>query len=66
VTLNVANSDNVDRFNKIASEAFAMLYESFPIPLTFDPTDFDIPNGQHGEVQKADWDFVVAAIDWLE
>jgi hypothetical protein len=63
VTLNVANSDNVDRFNKIASEAFAMLYES--IPLTFDPTDFDIPN-EHGEVQKADWDFVVAAIDWLE
>jgi hypothetical protein len=66
VLTTMANSENVDRFNKIASEAFAMLYESFPIPLNFDPTDFDIPKGEHGEVQQTDWNFVVAVIDWLD
>jgi hypothetical protein len=31
----MANSENVGHFNKIASEAFATLYESFPIPLGY-------------------------------
>ncbi len=51
----MANSENVGPFNKIASEAFATLYESFPIPLNIDPTDFETPKGEHGEVQQVDW-----------
>jgi len=62
----MADSENIDRFNTVASEAFAILYSYFPQPCNFDPSDFDIPKDEHGFVQQDDASFVAATVWWLE
>jgi hypothetical protein len=60
------NSANIDRFNKVAPEAFAILYSYFPEPCNFDATDFDVPKDAHGNVQRTDSAFDSSTIHWLE
>ncbi|SAL57557.1 hypothetical protein AWB69_06249 [Caballeronia udeis] len=62
----MADSENIDRFNKVASEAFSILYSFFPQPCNFDPSDFDIPKDENGCVQQTDAAFVAATVWWLE
>ena len=61
----MADAENIDRFNKIASEAFAMLYSYFPVGCDFGPHDFDVPKDQYGGVTMEDASFVKSTIEWL-
>ncbi len=60
------DAENIDRFNKIASETFAMLYSYFPQGCNFGPEDFDIPKDQFGGVTREDAAFVFSTVKWLE
>ncbi|MEM5459637.1 hypothetical protein VSR69_32995 [Paraburkholderia phytofirmans] len=66
VPTTMAEQENIDRFNKYASEAFAILYSFFPQGCNFGPHDFDIPKDEHGGVTDEDASFVSATIDWLK
>ena len=49
----MADAENVDRFNNIASEAFAMLDSRFPVGWDFGLHVFDIPKDQFGGVTSS-------------
>lgn len=61
----MADAENIDRFNQVASEAFAMLYSRFPIGCDFGPHDFDVPKDQFGGVTMEDAIFIKATVEWL-
>jgi hypothetical protein len=62
----MADSENIDRFNKFASEAFSILYSFFPQPCNFGPEDFDVPKDAHGYITHEDAGFVAATVGWLK
>lgn len=56
----MADAENANRVNKIAPEAFAMLYTHFPVRY-----DFEVPKDQYGSVTMEDASFVKSTIEWL-
>ncbi|MFL9987221.1 hypothetical protein [Paraburkholderia sediminicola] len=66
VSTTMADSENIDRFNKFASETFAILYSFFPQGCNFGPGDFDVPKDEYGGVSQEDANFIFATVGWLE
>ncbi|MDP9587414.1 hypothetical protein [Burkholderia ambifaria] len=64
--MTTTDTDNIDRFNKHASEAFAILYASFPLGCSLCPEHFDVPQDGHGSVSDDDAEFVSSTIRWLQ
>jgi hypothetical protein len=59
--------DNIQRFNDIASQVFALLYEAFPRPAHLGPEHFGITKDLDGTPTWRDEDFqpIARVVDWL-
>lgn len=59
--------DNMQRFNDVTSQIFALLYEEFPTPTELAPEHFNITQDLDGSPTWRDEDFlpIFDAINWL-